>query len=274
MKKRNFHIRCDMEGVAGIVGMPQVTPGASEYAQGREWFMQELLALVEGLLEGGAGEVSIYDEHWFGRNIDIARLPRGVRACCGKPPYRADWAGGLDAACGGLILQGFHSMEGAGHLLSHTYEPDFKFIHLNGKLVGEIGMETAVAGDFGVPLVLVAADSAGTEEARGLVSGVVTVDTKISRAPFGGECFALADVLGRLRTAAIALARQPPATAPWKLGPVGLVCAFKPGAYLDELRRQAGGLFISDDSIRIDASSVTAAWADYWQLKLRVQAKL
>ncbi|WP_084442349.1 M55 family metallopeptidase [Termitidicoccus mucosus] len=274
MKKRNFHIRCDMEGVAGIVGMPQVTPGASEYAQGREWFMQELLALVEGLLEGGAGEVSIYDEHWFGRNIDVARLPRGVRAFCGKPPYRADWAGGLGAACDGLILQGFHSMEGAGHLLSHTYEPDFKAIYINGNLVGEIGMETAIAGDFGVPLVLVAADSAGTEEARGLVPGVVTVETKISRAPFGGECFALADVLGRLRAAAVALARQPPATAPWKLGPVGLVCAFKPGAYLDELRRQAGGLFISDDSIRIDASSVTAAWADYWQLKLRVQAKL
>ncbi len=263
-----------MEGVAGIVGMPQVTPGAPEYAQGREWFMQELLALVEGLLEGGAGGVSIYDEHWFGRNIDIARLPRGVRAFCGKPPYRADWAGGLDSTCDGLILQGFHSMEGAGHLLSHTYEPDFKSIHLNGKLVGEIGMETAVAGDFGVPLVLVAADSAGTEEAKGLVPGVVTVETKISRAPFGGECFALADVLGRLRAAAVALAGQPPATAPWKPGPVGLVCAFKPGAYLDELRRQAGDLFISDDAVRIDAPSAAAAWAEYWQLKLRVQAKL
>jgi D-amino peptidase len=218
--------------------------------------------------------VSVFDEHWFGRNIDIARLPRGVRAGCGKPPYRADWAGGLDASCAGLILQGFHSMEGAGHLLSHTYEPDFKAIHINGKLVGEIGMETAVAGDFGVPLVMVVADSAGTAEARALVPGVVTVDTKISRAPFGGECFALDDVLGRVRAAAIALAQQPPAARPWKLGPAELVCAFKPGVYLEELRRQFPMLFIADDTMQINAPSVTAAWADYWQVKLKVQAKL
>lgn len=263
-----------MEGVAGIVGMPQVTPGNPEYAQGREWFMQELLALVGGLLDGGAGDISIYDEHWFGRNIDISRLPRGVRAFCGKPPYRADWPGGLDKNCDGLIMQGFHSMEGAGHPLSHTYEPDFKAIYINGKLVGEIGMETAIAGDFDVPLVMVTADSAGTEEARALVPGVVTVDTKISRAGTGGECFALADVVENIRAAAVALAKLPPATVPWRLGSVELVCVFKPGAYLDELRRQSAGLFISEDSIRISASTATAAWAEYWQTKLKVQAKL
>jgi D-amino peptidase len=274
MKKPNFHIRCDMEGVAGVTGMSQVTPGDPEYPQAREWFMRELLALAEGLLEGGAGDVSIFDEHWFGRNIDIARLPRGVRAFCGKPPYRASWAGGLDENCDGLILQGLHSMEGAGHLLSHTYEPDFKAIYINGKHVGEIGMETAIAGDFGVPLAMIAADSAGCAEARALVPGVVAVETKISRAPSGGECFALADVVEKIRAAAIALAQQPVAAVPWKTGPVGLVCVFKPGAYLDELRRQAGGMFISDDSIRLDAPTATAAWAGYWQLKLKVQAKL
>ncbi|MDR2675171.1 MAG: M55 family metallopeptidase [Opitutaceae bacterium] len=274
MKKPIFHIRCDMEGVAGVVGMPQVTPGDPEYPQAREWFMQELLALVEGLLAGGAGDVSIFDEHWFGRNIDIARLPRGVRACCGKPPYRTDWAGGLDANCDGLILQGFHSMEGAGRLLSHTYEPDFKAIYINGKLVGEIGMETAIAGDFGVPLVMVAADSAGTAEARELVPGVVTVDTKISQAPFGAECHALPDVLDRIHAAAVAVAREIPPAAPWKTGPVGLVCVFKPGAYLDKLRKLFPGLFIADDTVQINAPSVTAAWADYWQAKLKVQAEL
>jgi D-amino peptidase len=254
--------------------MSQVTPGTAEYPRAREWFMQELLALVDGLLAGGAGDVSIYDEHWFGRNIDIARLPRNVRVFCGKPPYRADWAGGLDENCDGLILQGLHSMEGAGHLLSHTYEPDFEAIYLNGIHVGEIGMETAIAGDFNVPLMMVVADSAGAEEARALVPGIVTVDTKISRAASGAECFVLGDVLENIRTKATALAMQPSATAPWKLGPVGLVCVFKSGAYLDELRRQAGVLFISDNSIRIDAPSATAAWAEYWQFKLRVQAKL
>lgn len=262
-----------MEGVAGIVGMPQVTPGTTEYPLAREWFIAELLALVDGLIEGGAGDVSIYDEHWFGRNIDIARLPRGVRAYCGKPPYRADWAGGLDSTCDGLILHGLHSMEGTGHLLSHTYEPDFEAIYINGKLVGEIGVETAIAGDFDVPLAMVIADSAGSAEARELIPGVVTVDTKISRAAFGAECFALGDVVKKIRDAAVALAIKSPGTKPWKITPVELRCKFKPGRYLDELRRQTEGLFVADDTICINAPTMTAAWAKYWEIKLQVQSK-
>lgn len=263
-----------MEGVAGIVSMPQVTPGAPEYAQGREWFMRELLALIEGLLEGGAGDVSVYDEHWFGRNIDIARLPKGVRAFCGKPPYTANWAGGLGTEHSGLILHGLHSMEGTGQLLAHTYEPDFQRIYLNGKLVGEIGVETAIAGDFGVPLVLVVADSAGVREAAELVPNVNTVVTKISRGPTGGECYALEDVLSKIRCAAIKTARSLPQTEPWSLGKTELTCVFKAGAYLDELQRQAGDFMIRMDTIHIVADTVTAAWAQYWKLKLAVQAKL
>jgi D-amino peptidase len=55
---------------------------------------------------------------------------------------------------------------------------------------------------------------------------------------------------------------------------VELVCAFKSGPYLDGLRRQFPALFIADDSIRIAAPTATAAWAEYWQAKLKVQAKL
>ena len=273
-KKRKIHIRCDMEGVAGVVGMPQVTPSHPEYALAREWFMAELLALVEGLLEGGAGDVSVYDEHWFGRNIDIARLPAGVRAFCGKPPYRADWAGGLDASTDCLILHGLHSMEGAGHLLSHTYEPDFKAIYLNGVHVGEIGVETAIAGDWGVPLALVAADSAGAAEARALVPGVAVVVTKNSEAPDGAECLALADVLARLRRAARGVASRPIVTKPWRLAPVELRCVFHAGPHLESLRRVAPEIFIAADTIRIDAPSATAAWARYWQLKLKARDAL
>src|SRR4051812_29902750 len=163
---RSFHIRCDMEGVSGVVNLAQVTPNAPEYAQAREWFMAELLGLIEGLREGGATDVSVYDEHWFGRNIDLARIPSGVRVFVGKPPYRADWAGGLDGSHAGMILHGLHSMDGTGETLAHTYEPDFRAITLNGVSVGEVGMEAAVAGDWDVPLVLVIADSAGAAEAR------------------------------------------------------------------------------------------------------------
>lgn len=272
---KTFHIRCDMEGVTGVVSMAQVTPGSAEYAEAREWFMAELLALVEGLQEGGADSISIYDEHWFGRNVDLSRVPAGVSVFCGKPPYRADWAGGLDASCSGLILHGLHSMAGTGQTLCHTYEPDFQSITLNGVTVGEIGLETAVAGDWEVPLQLVVADSAGAEEARAIVKGVETVATKVSQAIDGAECFPLADNIAAIREAARRVAADPPATAPWKIAsPVTMRCSFRDGAYLEELRAQAARHFENSHTLCLRGETVTSLWAEYWQMKLAVQAAL
>ena len=61
--KPAYMIRCDMEGVTGVTAYDQVTPGAPEYPLARERFMAELTALVEGLRQGDAGRVVIYDEH-------------------------------------------------------------------------------------------------------------------------------------------------------------------------------------------------------------------
>lgn len=275
MTKRRFHIRSDMEGVSGVVAITQVTPGSPDYAETRLWYMAELLALIEGLQAGGSAEVTVYDEHWFGRNVDVARIPRGVRVICGKPPYLDTWAGGLDASDAGLILHGLHSMQGTGHTLCHTYEPDFSAIHLNGKLVGEIGLETAVAGDFGVPLVLVIADSAGVAEARKLAPGVIGVATKISRGCTGAECLGLADTTAAIREAAARVAEKPPRVKPFRLaGPVQLDCSFQAGAFLEALRRRAEQHFVSADTLRLVGPTATAVWARYWQLKLATQADL
>lgn len=264
-----------MEGVSGIVSLGQVDPAAPGYPEGRAWFMAELSALVDGLAEGGAGEISIYDEHWNGRNIDLQRIPSGVRVFAGKPPYRDGWAGGLDASCAGMILHGFHSMAGSGHLLCHTYEPDFSAISLNGVRVGEIGVETAIAGDCGVPLALVIADSAGVEEAARLVPGVASVTTKISRGETGAECLALADNLDAIRVAAARLARAGGSSKPWRLaGPVEMLCSFNAGPYLDRLREHAADRFVAANTLRLVGPGVLPVWADYWQRKLRVQQSL
>lgn len=272
MAQKKFHIRTDMEGVGGVVSMSQVTPGTAEYLVAREWFMAELLALVTGLLEGGATDISIYDEHWFGRNVDVARLPAGVRVLAGKPPYRADWAGGLDSSHTGMILHGLHSMAGTGEVLCHTYEPDFTAITLNGRRVGEIGVESAIAGDAGVPLVMISADSAGVAEAQELVPGVVGVVTKISRSATGAECRALADVTRELHDTARRVASAPPRPPIYAVrGPVTMECTFADGPYLEALRARESRAFTGRNTLRLVAPSVTAAWADYWRTKLAVQ---
>jgi D-amino peptidase len=271
---KKYMIRCDMEGVGGIVHESQASPHGAEYAQGRAWFMAELVALVEGLREGGADEVVVYDEHYYGRNIDLAQLPKGARAICGKPPYRGDWAGGLDASFAGLVLHGFHSKSGTRNgLLCHTYEPDIADLLLNGVSVGEIGMEAAIAGDFGVPTVLVVADSAGVAEAAALLPGVVGVAVKESVSVEGAVCMPQAETLGRIRAAAQTAVRRPPLAKPYAVGPsVALRVRLNDGPY----RRAVQGLFRDrmegERDLALTASRATDVWAEYWQIKRRAQA--
>lgn len=274
--QKKFMVRCDMEGVTGVVSYAQVEPGATEYPEAREAFMVEILALVEGLRQGGAGHVSIYDEHWFGRNLQVDRLPSGVISYLGKPPYRADWAGGLDETFSGLILHGLHSRAGTGALLHHTYEPDFAGIEINGLPVGEIGMEAAIAGDFGVPPVLVIADSAGCAEAGELFPGVRTVATKESFSADGALCHPLCDTAAAIRAASQSVAADLPPVAPFRFtAPIEVAMEFHDGPYLTALRERAADDMPAPNRLVFrNGKTVTELWAKYWALKLKCQEDL
>ena len=265
-----YMIRCDMEGVSGVVSYRQTEPGAAEFEFGLRMFQADLCACVDGLLAGGAEKIVLYDEHYYGRNIDPAWLPERVSMICGKPPYRADWAGGLDAGFAGLVLLGFHSKFGTpGGLLHHSYEPDIRDLRLNGVSVGEIGMECAIAGDFGVPLALVTADSAGCREAEALVPGVLTVAVKESLCETGGRCHPLAVTSQWIRQAAEAVAAGIPTTLPWRQGAeVILEVAFNPGPYADAIRRAHAAELNAAGDLVLHGETATAVWAEYWQRKL------
>lgn len=234
MKK--YMIRCDIEGVSGVVSYEQAEPGKPEFAFGQRMFMSDLLALIEWLNAGGADEIVIYDEHYYGRNIDIDRLPENVTAICGKPPYEADWAGGLDASFAWLILLGFHSKRNTGELLHHSYEPDIKDLILNGVSVGEIGIEAAIAGDWGVPLMMITADSAGVNEAEMLVPNVVGVSVKESLWHSGGACLSGKLTAKMIRETAAKIVTDPPAAQPWQVTAPELKVVFNPGPYHDKFR--------------------------------------
>lgn len=271
-----YMVRCDMEGIGGIVSDTQAEPGGKEYAFGQRAFMSELLALCDGLRAGGADEVVIYDEHYYGRNIALDQLPGHVNAICGKPPYRTDWAGGLDHSFAGLILLGFHSKAGTpGGLLAHSYEPDIRDIHLNGVSVGEIGLEAAVAGDWGVPVALMIGDSAGAAEAEALLPGLPTVVVKESLSETGALCYAEYVVAERVRKAAERIARAAPKVAPWRVRPpVRLEVSLSAGAYRDAVCRRYPEQMRDGAVAVLEGNSVTAVWSDYWQMKLAAQRDL
>ena len=274
MSARKVMIRCDIEGVSGVVSYAQAEPGKPEFEFGLRMFRSDLMACVEGLLEGGTREVVIYDEHYWGRNVDPAWLPDGVSVIAGKPPYRADWAGGLDNTFDGVVLLGFHSMYGTGAVLHHSYELDIRELRLNGTAVGEIGMEAAVAGDLELPVLLVTADSAGVAEAAALMPGVHTVTVKESLGEIQAHCPPLHVTAKAIRTAAREAVATSPSAEPFRVGrEVVLEVRFNPGPYLESLRRCFPDSLSGDGPMVIKGGSAAEVWAVYWQRKLQAQGE-
>jgi D-amino peptidase len=262
-----------MEGVSGVVSYEQSEPGNAGYIFGQRMFMSDLMALLEGLNEGGAEEIVIYDEHYFGRNIDLDKLPANASAICGKSPYRVDWAGGLDDSFNGVIFLGFHSKFGTkGGLLNLSYELDIRDLRVNGVSVGEIGMEAAIAGDYGVPVLMVTSDSAGIAEAKGLLPGVVGVVVKESTCEGRVQCYPLSVTKERIHSKAKELPNHPPAVKPYTVGTdVTVEIELNEGRYVETVRRLYRNEMSNDITLTLKGKSATDVWTRYWQKKLRAQ---
>ncbi len=85
----------------------------------------------------------------------------------------------LDESFAGLILTGHHAMAGTlNGFLDHTQSSAWFDYKINGESVGEIGQETAYAGHFNVPLIMVTGDETACAETQRQFPGAVTVAVK------------------------------------------------------------------------------------------------
>ncbi len=184
-----IYIMVDLEGITGIVSSErQARPGSDGYEEARKLLMSDLNAAIEGALEGGATEIVVYDMHYYGLNVILNELHPRAKVVVGNP-HVVPRELGLNESFQGVMMVGYHAMaETKGALLPHTYALDMKSLHLNGILMGEIGLEAAIAGTFGVPLIMVSADSKGTKEAEKLLKDVEGAVVKYAIAKEGAVC--------------------------------------------------------------------------------------
>jgi len=184
------YVKVKMEGISGLVSAEQVRPGSREYDYARCMLMHDLKAVLEGAFEGGAREIVVYDAHFQGRNIDLEALDDRVAVISGRPRHHDGFFYGLDESFAALFLVGYHARAGTPDaLLPHTYSQDIAAMRVNGTELGEIGLEAAVAGEFGVPLAFVSSDSGGVRETRELLgSDVEAVEVKRAITATSGVC--------------------------------------------------------------------------------------
>jgi D-amino peptidase len=173
-----------MEGVAGIVKWQQTTGGEKLYDEGRVLYTEEINAAVRGAKAAGATEIVVMDCHGAGGPYSFNSLvPELLDPAC-EYVVQEEWteySAFLEAGCDAALFVGMHAMAGtADGVLSHTVSGQaWQSLSFNGTLVGETGINAALCGHWGVPVVLVTGDRAVCREARELLGeGLTTVEVK------------------------------------------------------------------------------------------------
>jgi D-amino peptidase len=195
-------ISVDMEGIAGVVLGNHATSDHKEYERFRKLMTAEANAAIEGALAGGATQIVVNDSHGSMANILIEELHPAAELISGSPkPF--GMMQGIGPDVDGVFFVGYHAMSGTGAaVLEHTWSGRVIELSLNGQVVGETGLNAALAGGYGVPVTLVAGDRAVTEEARALLGDIETVAVKESIARTAARCLHPEVAQKRIRQAA------------------------------------------------------------------------
>jgi len=178
--KLRVFISVDMEGIWGVVHADQTSPGTPEYGSARKWMAQDVNAAIQGAFFAGATEVVVNDSHGSMRNIDPGDLNPRATLITGTPKPLSMMQG-IDASFQACFLIGYHAKAGTQDaILDHTISGSVvRYVKVNGVELPELGLNAAIAGYYGVPVVLVSGDTAVCRQA-GEVLGqdVVTVAVK------------------------------------------------------------------------------------------------
>ena len=163
-------ISADIEGVSGVVDRDDAIVGGREYERARRLMTADVNAAIAGAYEGGATQVLVNDAHSKMRNLIVEDLDPRAEVIQGVVK-RGCMMEGLDECFAAVFFVGYHSRAGNPFgVMNHTmWSRGFQNLFLNGAPVGEIGINAAYAGQFGVPVALVTGDQTAVQEAQELL---------------------------------------------------------------------------------------------------------
>lgn len=163
-------ISVDMEGITGVVNVPQLGPGGFEYDRFRKLMTEEVNAAIDGAIAAGATAITVADSHGNGMNIlpdELNPMARLIRSW----PRPLEMMEGIDQGADAVLFIGYHASIGtAGAVRAHTISSArFYDVRLNGQHVSEGILNAAIAGHFNVPVVLVTGDNLAVKEVQDAV---------------------------------------------------------------------------------------------------------
>jgi D-amino peptidase len=257
-----------MEGVAGIVKWQQTTGGESLYEEGRKLYTQEINAAVRGAKAAGATEIVVMDCHGAGKGWTFnSLLPEDLDPDC-EFVVQNEWTeytAFLESGCDAALFVGMHARAGTRDgVMNHTISGrDYQNLWFNDTLVGETGINAALCGTWGCPVVLVTGDEASCREARDLLGdGLTTATVKWGLGSESARTLTPVRAREHIEEAARAALADLDAVAPYDPGrPCEVKAEFKNTDEPDRLRFRPG-LERLDDRVVV---SRAATWWEAWR---------
>lgn len=197
-------ISADMEGITGVTHTVDVVEGKAGYERFRRLMTGDVNAAIAGAFAAGATEVLVNDSHWSMRNIILEELDPRAQLISGSLNKHLGMMQGIDASFAAVFFVGYHAMAGtAGGVINHTIlGREIVQVRMNGKPVGETAINAAIAGYFGVPVVLVTGDDKVAAEARALLGKVETAVVKEGIERWTARCLPPQESTRRIKEAA------------------------------------------------------------------------
>ncbi len=217
-------IMSDMEGIAGVTKWDETTGGEPLHAERSKLYTEEINAAVRGAFTGGASEVVVMDCHGAGKGWTFNSLiPELLDPRCDFVVQQewSEYTEFLEQGCDAALLVGMHAMAGTPDgVLNHTVSgTGWRSLAFNGTLVGETGINAALCGTWGCPVLLVTGDRAVCREAGALLgSGLTTVAVKQGLGRFSARHMAPVRARALIEEAAARALADRAAVAPYSPG--------------------------------------------------------
>ena len=162
-------ISADLEGATGITQWRQVLPERDprEFERIRMNWMGDINAAIQGCLECNNNIHFLITEAHYEMTYIIPELlsPKAefISGFFKKNMHLA----GIDQSTDGVILF-THAMAGGSSsgILSHSLVTTIHNLYLNGVRIGELQLNAALAGWYGVPVIMVIGDLETSKEAK------------------------------------------------------------------------------------------------------------
>lgn len=174
-----FIVAVDLEGVAcAYAPCGESIESSFNIEFVRKQATREADAAARALFDCGAEEVIVWDNHGRGCSLDYEQLDERCSiaiGACVETRYPV-----LDESFSGVVMIGYHAMASNGEAaIAHTYSSvTYQYMKVNGKEVGEVSVDAAIAGEYGVPVIFVSGDDKCTLEAKEVLPWIETVQTK------------------------------------------------------------------------------------------------